>query len=518
MNNASVPFHLLRVAPGSRLAQPRRKLMPSSTVCGLQRLYISGAYVDATSGVTFDTFDPATGETLASVQQASEADIELAVQSAREGQREWASMTAMQRSRILRRAVELLRARNDELAELEMRDTGKPIAETRVVDIVTGADVIEYYAGLATVIEGQQIPLRPESFVYTRREPLGVCAGIGAWNYPIQIACWKSAPALAAGNAMIFKPSEVTPLSASKLAEIYVEAGVPPGVFNVVQGDGRVGAMLTAHPEIAKVSFTGGVETGKKVMSLAGASSLKEVTMELGGKSPLIVFNDADLDRAADIAVTANFFSAGQVCTNGTRVFVHRSVKEGFKARVLERVKRIRVGKPSDPATNFGPLASAAQLDKVLGYIESGNREGAQVLAGGTRLIEGEFARGQYVAPTVFADCRDDMRIVREEIFGPVMCLLDFADEDEVVARANNTSYGLAAGVVTESLARAHRVIHRLEAGICWINTWGESPAEMSVGGYKQSGVGRENGITTLEHYTRIKSVQVELGRYQPVF
>ncbi|MEM5435679.1 betaine-aldehyde dehydrogenase [Paraburkholderia diazotrophica] len=487
-------------------------------VYGLQRLYIGGEYVDATSGVTFDTFDPATGETLAAVQQASVADIERAVQSAREGQRAWAAMTAMQRSRILRRAVELLRERNGELAELEMRDTGKPIAETRAVDIVTGADVIEYYAGLATAIEGQQIPLRAESFVYTRREPLGVTAGIGAWNYPIQIACWKSAPALAAGNAMIFKPSEVTPLSASKLAEIYLEAGVPPGVFNVVQGDGRVGAMLAAHPDIAKISFTGGVETGKKVMSTAGASSLKEVTMELGGKSPLIVFDDADLDRAADIAVTANFFSAGQVCTNGTRVFVHQSVQQAFEARVIERVKRIRIGKPSDPSTNFGPLASAAQLDKVLGYIESGKQEGARLVTGGARITQGDYARGQYVQPTVFADCRDDMKIVREEIFGPVMSILAFADEDDVIARANDTIYGLAAGVVTENLSRAHRVIHRLEAGICWINTWGESPAEMPVGGYKQSGVGRENGITTLEHYTRIKSIQVELGPYQPVF
>lgn len=485
---------------------------------GLQRLYIGGEYVDATSGETFDTFDPATGEKLATVQQASAADIDRAVESAREGQRTWAALTAMQRSRILRRAVELLRERNDVLAELEMHDTGKPIAETRAVDIVTGADVIEYYAGLAPAIEGEQIPLRAESFVYTRREPLGVTAGIGAWNYPIQIACWKSAPALAAGNAMIFKPSEVTPLSASKLAEIYIEAGVPPGVFNVVQGDGRVGALLTAHEGIAKVSFTGGVETGKKVMSMAGASSLKEVTMELGGKSPLIVFDDADLDRAADIAVTANFFSAGQVCTNGTRVFVHAAVQSAFEARVLERVKRIRIGKPSDPQTNFGPLASAAQLDKVLGYIESGKREGARLVAGGTRLVDGHFASGQYVAPTVFADCRDDMRIVREEIFGPVMSLLTFRDEEEAIARANATHYGLAAGVVTESLSRAHRVIHRLEAGICWINTWGESPAEMPVGGYKQSGVGRENGIATLGHYTRIKSVQVELGRYQAVF
>ncbi|MCM2494023.1 betaine-aldehyde dehydrogenase [Burkholderia glumae] len=488
------------------------------TAYGLQRLYIGGGYVDATSGATFDSLDPATGETLAVVQQAAAADVDRAVAAAREGQREWAALTAMQRSRILRRAVELLRERNDALAELETRDTGKPIAETRAVDIVTGADVIEYYAGLATAIEGQQIPLREDSFVYTRREPLGVCAGIGAWNYPIQIACWKSAPALAAGNAMIFKPSEVTPLTALKLAEIYTEAGVPAGVFNVVQGNGVVGALLAGHPGIAKVSFTGGVETGKKVMSLAGASSLKEVTMELGGKSPLIVFADADLDRAADIAVTANFFSSGQVCTNGTRVFVERAVKDAFVARVLERVARIRVGHPADPATNFGPLASAAQLAKVLDFIESGKAEGATLLAGGTRLVDGDLARGQYVAPTVFAGCHDGMRIVREEIFGPVMSLLDFADEDEVVARANDTAFGLAAGVVTENLARAHRVIHRLEAGICWINTWGESPAEMPVGGYKQSGVGRENGITTLEHYTRIKSVQVELGRYQPVF
>ena len=250
--------------------------MTLSSVYGPQRLYIGGAYVDATSGASFETFDPATGERLATVSEASRADVERAVASARDGQRQWAAMSAMARSRILRRAVELLRARNDELAELEMRDTGKPIAETLAVDIVTGADVIEYYAGLATTLEGRQIPLREDSFVYTRREPLGVCAGIGAWNYPIQIACWKSAPALAAGNAMIFKPSEVTPLSALKLAEIYTEAGVPPGVFNVVQGGGAVGAMLAEHPDIAKVSFTGGVETGKKVMSIAGASSLKE--------------------------------------------------------------------------------------------------------------------------------------------------------------------------------------------------------------------------------------------------
>nr|WP_057929890.1 betaine-aldehyde dehydrogenase [Burkholderia ambifaria] len=488
------------------------------TVFDEQRLYIDGGYVDATSRRTFETLDPASGECLARVQHASSADIDRAVKAARDGQREWADMTAMQRSRVLRRAVDLLRSRNDELAALETRDTGKPIAETTAVDIVTGADVIEYYAGLATAIEGAQIPLRESSFVYTRREPIGVCAGIGAWNYPIQIACWKSAPALAAGNAMIFKPSEVTPLTALKLAEIYTEAGLPPGVFNVVQGDGQVGAMLCEHSGIDKVSFTGGVPTGKKVMALSGGSTLKEVTLELGGKSPLIVFEDADLERAADIATTANFFSSGQVCTNGTRVFVHRSVSARFETLLLERVKRIRVGAPSDARTNFGPLVSALQLQKVLEYIESGKQQGARLVAGGTRLVSGEFSRGQFVEPTIFSDCRDDMRIVQEEIFGPVMSVLVFDDEDEVIARANATEFGLAAGIVTENISRAHRVIHRLEAGICWVNTWGESPAEMPVGGYKQSGIGRENGIATLIAYTRTKSVQIELGAYAAVF
>ena len=484
-----------------------------------QQLYIHGARVDASSGDVFETIDPANGEVLAQVQRASQADLERAVASAEQGQREWTEMTAMQRSRILRRAVDILRARNDELALLETHDTGKPYAETSTVDIATGADVLEYYAGLAPAIEGEQVPLRDSSFFYTRREPLGVVAGIGAWNYPIQIALWKSAPALAAGNAMIFKPSEVTPLSALRLAEIYTEAGVPSGVFNVLQGPGRtVGQWLSEHPRIEKISFTGGVETGKKVMASAALSSLKEVTMELGGKSPLIVFPDADIERAADIAVMANFFSSGQVCTNGTRVFVHAAISDIFQAAVLERVARIRLGDPTDPSTNFGPLASFAHMEKVLGLIGQGVRDGARLLTGGKRVTHGAYGNGAYVAPTVFADCSDDMRIVREEIFGPVMSILSWKQEAEVIARANNTHFGLAAGVVTSDLARAHRVIHQLQAGICWINTWGESPAEMPVGGYKQSGVGRENGISTLAHYTRIKSVQVELGPFASVF
>ncbi|OYT84570.1 MAG: betaine-aldehyde dehydrogenase [Pseudomonas sp. PGPPP4] len=484
-----------------------------------QQLYIGGRYVAATGGATFETLNPATGEVLATVQSASRADVDKAVAAAAAGQKVWAAMTAMQRSRILRKAVDILRERNDELALLETLDTGKALSETQAVDIVTGADVLEYYAGLVPALEGEQIPLRETSFVYTRREPLGVVAGIGAWNYPIQIALWKSAPALAAGNAMIFKPSEVTPLTALKLAEIYTEAGLPAGVFNVVNGVGpEVGVALTEHPGIEKISFTGGVATGKKVMASAAGSTLKEVTMELGGKSPLIVCDDADLERAADIAVMANFFSSGQVCTNGTRVFVPQALKADFEAKVVERVKRIKLGDPLAAETNFGPLVSTPHMEKVLGYIAQGQAEGARLLTGGERVTQGELAKGNFVAPTVFTDCRDDMAIAREEIFGPVMSILAYADEDEVVRRANDTEYGLAAGVVTRDLARAHRMIHRLEAGICWINTWGESPAEMPVGGYKHSGVGRENGLTTLGHYTRIKSVQVELGDYASIF
>ena len=485
----------------------------------LQKLYIDGGYTDAGSDATFDAINPANGEVLAQVQRATKEDVERAVVSAEKGQKIWAAMTSMERSRILRRAVEILRERNDELAALETLDTGKSYSETRYVDIVTGADVLEYYAGLAPAIEGEQIPLRTTSFVYTRREPLGVVAGIGAWNYPIQIALWKSAPALAAGNAMIFKPSEVTSLTTLKLAEIFTEAGLPDGVFNVLTGSGReVGTWLTEHPRIEKISFTGGTDTGKKVTASATSSSLKDVTMELGGKSPLIIFDDADLDRAADTAMMANFYSSGQVCTNGTRVFIPTALKSAFEAKILERVARIRIGNPEDENTNFGPLVSFAHMESVLGYIAKGKEEGARVLCGGERLTQGDLAKGAFVAPTVFTDCTDEMTIVKEEIFGPVMSILTYDTEEEVIRRANDTEFGLAAGVVTKDLNRAHRVIHQLEAGICWINAWGESDAKMPVGGYKQSGIGRENGISSLAQYTQVKSVQVELGDYVSVF
>lgn len=480
--------------------------------------YINGAYTAINPNAeTFDNINPADGSVLSKVQQSSADEVNAAVAAAQKGQKIWAAMTAVERSRILLKAVAILRERNDELARIETLDTGKPLSETLYVDVVTGADVIEYYAGLIQAIEGRQIPLRETAFAYTRQEPLGVVAGIGAWNYPIQIAMWKAAPALAAGNAMVFKPSEITPTGALKLAEIFSEAGLPDGVFNVVQGDWRVGEMLSNHANIAKVSFTGGVATGKKVMAQAASSTLKDITMELGGKSPLIVCDDADLDLAADIALMANFYSSGQVCTNGTRVFVPSCLKSEFEQKVLERVKRIKIGNPLDENVNFGPLTSFPHMEKVLAYIEKGKTEGAKLLIGGERL-QGDFAHGAYVAPTVFSDCRDDMTVAREEIFGPVMCILTYETEDEAISRANNTTYGLAAGVVTPNITRAHRIIGQIQAGICWLNAWGESPAQMPVGGYKQSGIGRENGVQTLMHYTQTKSVLVELGQYQSVF
>ena len=413
----------------------------------------------------------------------------------------------MERARILRRAADLIRERNPDLARLETLDTGKPLQETLVADWPSGADALEYFAGLAPTVTGQTIPLGRD-FVYTIREALGVCVGIGAWNYPSQIACWKSAPALALGNAMVFKPSEVTPLGALQLAEIFTEAGLPAGLFNVVQGRGAVGGSLVTDPRVAKVSLTGSVATGQKVYA-AAAAGVRNVTMELGGKSPLIVFDDASLEDAVGAAMLGNFYSAGQVCSNGTRVFVQKRLKERFLSRLAERTEKIVLGDPLDEATQMGPLVSAVQLDKVLGYIETAKAEGARLITGGGRA---SLNSGYYVQPTVFADVTDAMTLAREEVFGPVMAVLDFDSEDEAIARANATEYGLAAGVFTADLTRAHRVIAQLQAGTTWINAYNLTPVEAPFGGSKSSGVGRENGHAAVEHYSQVKSVYVGLG------
>jgi betaine-aldehyde dehydrogenase len=462
-------------------------------------------------GQRFASINPATGEILGQFTVSGAAQVNAAVAAAVQGQAIWAAMTGAERGRILRRTADLLRSRNRELAELETKDTGKPIQETLVVDVASGADCFEYFAGIAQSLSGEHIDLGPQAFGYTRREPLGVVAGIGAWNYPLQIACWKAAPALACGNAMIFKPAELTPFTAVKLQEILAEAGAPPGVFQVVQGFAETGRLLTAHRDIRKVSLTGEVGTGKAVMSDA-ARTLKNVTLELGGKSPLIIFNDANIDNAVSGALLANFYSSGQVCSNATRVFVHRSIKAAFLERLIRRVNAMRIGDPMNPETQVGALISEQHMHKVLGYIARGRAEGARILTGGTRVTRGELAKGFFVAPTVFDDCRDDMAIVREEIFGPVMAVLEFEDEEQVIARANATEFGLAAGVFTNDLTRGHRVIARLQAGTCWINHYNVTPVELPFGGVKLSGLGRENGRAALEHYTQLKSVYVAMG------
>ncbi len=469
--------------------------------------FINGAYVEDKAGRPIEVIYPATGEVIATVYAATSEIIEMALASAVAAQAEWAKVSGMERGRILRRAADILRYRNHDLSVLETLDTGKPLQETLVADATSGADALEYFGGIAAGVTGEHISLSGGDFVYTVREPLGVCVGIGAWNYPTQIACWKGAPALACGNAMVFKPSETTPLSSLKVAEILHEAGLPAGVYNVVQGMGEVGDALVTDPRVAKVSLTGSATTGKKVYA-AAAAGMKHVTMELGGKSPLIVFDDADLEDAVGGAILGNFYSSGQVCSNGTRVFVQKGIKDAFLARLKERVEAAVIGDPLDEATNFGPMVSQGQLDIVQRYIDLGVAEGARLITGGARLnIDGYF-----VQPTVFADVLDDMTIAREEIFGPVMSVLDFETEDEVIARANDTVYGLAGGVFTADLTRGHRVVGALEAGSCWINTYNQAPVEEPFGGVKASGVGRENSKAAIEHYSQVKSIYVAMA------
>ncbi len=468
--------------------------------------FINGAYVEDTQGAPIECVFPATGEIVARLHSATPAIVEQAIAAAKAAQKDWARRSGTERGRVLRKAADIMRERNRALSELETYDTGKPLQETLYADATSGADALEYFGGLAGSITGEHIPLG-EDWVYTKRIPLGVCVGIGAWNYPTQIACWKAAPALACGNAMIFKPSEMTPLCALKVAEILIEAGAPAGLFNVVQGYGDVGGALVTDPRVDKVSLTGSATTGKKVYA-AAAAGMKHVTMELGGKSPMIIFDDADLEDAVSGAMLGNFYSTGQVCSNGTRVFVQKGIKDAFLKRFTERAALIKLGDPLDEDTQMGPMISGAQRDLVMGFVEKGKSEGARLICGGN-IVEGD---GSFIAPTAFADVTGDMTIAREEIFGPVMSVLDFETEDEVVARANDTDLGLAAGVFTNDIKRAHRVTDRLEAGTCFINTYNDAPVEAPFGGVKGSGVGRENSKAAIEHYSQLKTVYVKMG------
>ena len=474
--------------------------------------FINGKYVEDTTGAEIPVIYPATGEQIAVVHEATPAIIELAITSAKAAQKAWTAMSGTERGRILRRAADMIRERNHDLSVLETYDTGKPMSETLYVDATSGADALEYFGGLAGSLTGEHIQLG-EDWVYTRREALGLCVGIGAWNYPTQIACWKAAPALACGNAMVFKPSETTPLCALKVAEILHEAGLPAGLYNVIQGTGAVGAPLVTDPRVDKVSLTGSVPTGRKVYA-AAAESIKHVTMELGGKSPLIIFDDASLEDAVGGAILANFYSSGQVCSNGTRVFVQKGIKEAFLERLHERLQTVVMGDPLDEATNFGPMVSERQMNIVQGYIEKGQAEGARLVCGGKRV----GTEGFYLEPTVFAEVTDTMTIAREEIFGPVMSVFDFETEEEVITRANDTEFGLSAGVFTADLTRGHRVIAQMEAGSCFINSYNDAPVEAPFGGSKQSGVGRENSKAAINHYSQLKSVYVRMGAVDAPF
>lgn len=471
-----------------------------------QLSFVNGQRLRSTSGESIASYYPANNRLICDTEVALEDEVDAAVDSAVTGQRTWAAMTGCERGRVLHRASEILRARNDELATLEVHDTGKPISEARTVDIQSGADALEFFAGLAPVIKGDHYQLGA-SFAYTRREPLGVVVGIGAWNYPLQIACWKAAPALAAGNAMVFKPSELTPLTALQLAHVFREAGLPDGVFNVVLGDHRTGKLLVGHPQVRKVSLTGGVATGKQIM-VDAAAGLKQLTFELGGKSPLVIFDDAKIASAVKATLLANFYTQGEICSNGTRVYVHKQIKERFTNQLVAATGRLVLGDPLDPSTEVGSLISPEQMESVLKYIDLGKQEGARLLCGGARV----GTEGNFVAPTIFDQCRDEMTIAREEIFVPVLSLFSFEDEDEVIQRANDSDFGLAAGVFTNDLSRAHRVVAQLHAGTCWVNTYNVTPVEVPFGGMKQSGFGRENSEWALQHYTQLKSVYVEMG------
>ncbi len=474
--------------------------------------FVNGAYLEDTDGARMPVIFPATGEEIAVVHEATPAVVEAALASAAAAQKEWAAMMPVERGRVLRRAADIMRERNRELSELETLDTGKPLQETLVADATSAADALEYFGGMAATLTGEHMPLGGD-WAYTMRVALGVCVGIGAWNYPTQIAAWKGAPALVCGNTMVFKPSEQTPLCALKVAEILVEAGAPAGVYNVVQGAGSVGKALVEDPRTAKVSLTGSAETGKKVYASA-AAQMKHATMELGGKSPLIIFDDANVESAVSAAINANFYASGQVCSNGTRVFVQGGIKDVFLAQLAERTAKAVIGDPRDEATNFGPMVSEEQLSIVCSYVEKGVSEGARLVHGGKRLDR----PGCFIEPTIFADVTDDMTIAREEIFGPVMSVLDFDTEEEVIERANATDLGLSGAVFTADLTRGHRVVHAIDAGSVWINQYNLTPVEVPFGGMKGSGVGRENSKAAIEHYSQLKTVYVGMSPVEAAF
>ena len=485
----------------------------TTTTIMRKQLFINNEWRDAAGSATLEVVNPATEEVVAEVSSADRSDIDAAVAAARAALNgPWAAMSARDRGRLVWKIGERLMAKADEIARLETLHNGKPIFESRQIEIPASAECFQYYAGWADKIHGETIPVRGEYLTYTLREPVGVIAAIVPWNFPLLLTAWKVAPALACGNTVIIKPASQTPLTAIALAEVAAEVGLPPGVLNVVTGPGsKVGQMLVEHPGIDKIAFTGDTSTGKGIMR--GASdTLKKITLELGGKSPNIVFPDADLDAAVRGATTGIFYGKGEVCAAGSRLLVDKSIKNEFIDKVAARAKKMTPGDPMDPKTRLGAVASKKQLETDLRYIEIAKKEGAQLVAGGGRADIGT-GKGYFLQPTIFDGVTPEMTIAREEIFGPVLATIEFGDVDEAIARANDSSYGLAAAVWTKDIKKAHHVARRLQAGTVWVNTYNIYDTAAPFGGYKQSGFGREMSVHALEHYTQVKSVWVDLNR-----
>ncbi|MFL6300729.1 MAG: betaine-aldehyde dehydrogenase [Terriglobales bacterium] len=475
------------------------------------KLLINGEWVEGKKH--FDTINPATGEVLTQIADAGSAEIDQAVAAARKAfddpKGAWRKMSASERGRLIWKLADLMEQHIDELAEMETLDNGKPIFESRYVDMPMAIDVMRYFAGIATKIQGDTVNTLSSAFTYTMREPLGVVGAIVPWNFPLLLATWKLGPALACGNTVVYKPAEQTPLTALKLGELAVEAGFPPGVLNIVTGGPETGAAIVRHKDIDKVAFTGSTSVGKEIMRSA-ADTLKRVTLELGGKSPNIVFADSDIDSAVKGAINGIFYGKGEVCNAGSRLFVETKIQDEFMGKLVERAKKLRPGDPMDPKTRLGAIVSEKQMKHVLGYIEAGKKEGAQLVSGGNRVnVNGD--KGFFIEPTVFGSVNNDMTIAQEEIFGPVLATLSFDDIDQVAELANKNVYGLAAGIWTNDIKKAHALSRRLKAGTVWINTYGPMDAAMPFGGYKQSGFGRELGAHAIEHYTELKSVWLAL-------